>query len=96
VDVPARMLDDIVDPDKTIGARLLDNLTGANVATVDEDKALQQIMTQFLDRNPDVAKVQSLYSRSKDPETQALIDRLNQVKARLRAKRKAEAATAPE
>lgn len=94
IDAPLHVLNDLTDETKPLGARALNVLTGANVVTVDEDKALQQQLSAYLERNPDVASSRALYSRSKDPETQAIIAKLNEVKQRLRAKRKAESATA--
>ncbi len=90
LDAPLRVLDDIFDAKKPLGARALDVLTGAQVVTVDEDKALQQQLTAFLERNPDVASSRNLYSRSNDPQTQAVIAHLKQVKERMRKKREAE------
>lgn len=92
IDQPLRFLDDVLDNRKSPGVRALDVMTGANVVSVDPDKALQQRLQADLETNPDVQQVRSLYTKSDDPETQAALAELNAAKARLRQKRQAEAA----
>lgn len=75
------------------GLKALDFLTGANVVSVDPDRALQQRLTEYLRQNPEVASIQSLYTKTDDPEAVALIRELNSAKARLRAKRQAASPT---
>jgi hypothetical protein len=90
LDSPLRLIHDATDTTKTPAARALNVLTGANVVTVDPDKAIQQNLTQYLERNPDVSSSRTLYSRSHDPETEKIIAHLKAVKSRLREARKTE------
>ncbi len=79
----------LADDRQTAGMKAIDLLTGANVVTVDTDRALQQRLTNYLRNRPDIASVQSLYSKTKDPEGLALIKALSEAKKRGKAKRKA-------
>ena len=79
----------VADDRKTAGVKALDLLTGAKVVSSDPDRALQQRLTEYLKRNPNIASIQSLYAKSDDPEAVALIRELNSVKARIRTKKKA-------
>ncbi len=95
LDTALRTADDIVDPRHGPLTKALDLLTGTNVVSVDQDRALQQRLQQALETNPQVAQHRSFYDRSGDPETQALLHAYNAAKARNKAKRVAqEAATA--
>lgn len=78
----------LTDDRTSAGVKGLDLLTGANVVSVDPDRALQQRLTEYLKLNPNVASIQSLYANTNDPEALSLIRELNSVKARIRAKRK--------
>jgi hypothetical protein len=86
---PLRMVGKVVDDRQSAGQKALDLLTGANVVSVDQDKALQQRLTNYLKQHPDIASVESLYSKSKDPQAQALIKELQAAKQRLKKKRAA-------
>lgn len=69
--------------------KLLNTLTGAKVVSVDEDQALQQTLTDYLKRNPDVSQYTSFYSQDKDPRVLALTKQLAEVKKRIKDKREA-------
>lgn len=79
----------LADTRGSAGTKALDLLSGANVVNVDPDRALQQRLTNYLRANPDVASVQSLYSKTRDPQALALIKALNEAKDRSKAKRSA-------
>lgn len=85
----------IADDRLSTSDKLIDLLTGANVATVDEDKALQQIIEEYLKRNPDVKQFQSFYQTDKDPKSQAFMEMLKDAKSRLKNKRQAQAGAIP-
>lgn len=91
VESPLRLLGKLADDRGSAGTKALDLLTGANIVSVDPDRALQQRLTSYLQRNPEVASIQTLYSKTNDPEAQALIQQLREVKKRLAEKRKASA-----
>ncbi len=77
------------DSRRSLPVRALDVLTGADVVSVDRDRALQQRLTERLEDNPSVSQVRSLYTRSDDPETKALLAELAAAKQRIKKKRKA-------
>lgn len=80
----------IADPRKGAGPKLLNLLTGTSAVSVDEDRAVQQVLEQKLARDPSVRSVETLFATSDDPETKALLERLQATRARIRARRKAE------
>ncbi len=95
LDTPLRMIDKAIDPRRNALTKGLDLLTGANVVSVDQDRALQQKLQETLQQSPEVAQYRGFFDKSKDPQTQALLQAYNQVKGRVKAKRQAqEAATA--
>lgn len=96
IDTPLRMLADATDDKRSPGLRALDLLTGANITSVNPSRALSQQLSDFLESNPDVQSVRSLYSKSKDPQTMALVAQLNQLRATLRAQKKEREADALE
>ncbi len=87
IDSPARLIDKAIDSRRSAGTKALDLLTGANVTSVDANRALQQQLQEQLEANPEVRSVKSLYSTGGDPETQAMLDRYNEAKKRIRDKR---------
>lgn len=64
-------------------------LTGAKIRSVDPDLALQQKLSEYLKHHPEVKSFESLYSKSDDPEVQALLRELADTKARMKKKRAA-------
>lgn len=96
VDAPLRQLDKALNADRSVPIRALDLLTGANVVTVDPDRALQQQLQAKLKASPDVAQYRGFYNRSKDPQAQALLEAYNGAKARAKAKRQGAMALPPQ
>ncbi len=62
-------------------------LTGAKIQSVDADRALQQKLTDYLQRHPEVKSFESLYTKSDSPEVQALLRELQAAKKRIKDKR---------
>ncbi len=93
IDAPLRLVGKLADTRQSAGVKALDNLTGANIVSVDENKALQQRLTDYLRHNPDVDSYQALYSRSGDPKVKALLQQLGDAKKRIKAKKKADTLT---
>lgn len=89
VDQPLRTINRAIDDRKSVGLRALDLLTGADVVSVDPDRALSQRLSDYLARHPEVSQRRDLYTMSDDPEVQALLTELRAAKERLRQKRKA-------
>ena len=54
--------------------KLVNNLTGARILSVDPDRARLQRLRGDIERNPDIEKAVMPYSRSDDPATQALLN----------------------
>lgn len=84
-----RTIGQATDPRHSTLTRLLDSLTGINVASVDPDRALQQQLQRALESNPDVQQYHSFFDRSKDPETMALLQQYLEAKKKVKAKRQA-------
>jgi hypothetical protein len=84
-DVPARQLDKLLNPDRSVGVKALDLLTGANIVDVDEDRALLQQLQTLLEHNPDVGQYRSFFNLSDDPEIQALLSRYQGAKKKAKA-----------
>lgn len=87
IDAALRGVDSLTNSHHSIPVRMVDVFTGAHVASVDPDQAMQQQLDEILGFNPDVGSVTSLYSKSHDPETQALIRALREAKQRAKANR---------
>jgi hypothetical protein len=81
-----------IDPRLGAAAKVADLGFGARVTTVDENKAMQQILDRYLQSLPQVQKSTHLYQRSKDPETQAVLHQLEAAKKKINDRRKAEMA----
>ncbi len=93
-DTFARTAGKAFNEDRSLGVRALDMLTGANVVTVDTDRAIQQRLTRALEQSPDVRQVRTPINMGQDDDVDAMLNSLRDVKARLKAKRDAEAAKA--
>lgn len=91
---PLNQLGQLIDDRTSAGDKALSFLTGTRVVNVDEDRALRQRLQEYLQNNPNVARYESFFQQDPDPETQALIKALQEVKARQKAKRQA-AGSAP-
>ncbi len=88
---PFNQIGQMVDDRTSIGDKALSFLTGTRVVNVDEDRALQQRLQQYLESNPDVGQFRGFFTQGEDPETQALIRALAEAKARMKKKREASA-----
>jgi hypothetical protein len=91
----AQTIGTMADARTSTGDKLIDMLSGAKVSVVDEDRAMQQIIEDYLKRNPDVKQFSSFYQTSADPKTQAFLDSLKDAKKRLKSKKKAKDAAKP-
>lgn len=89
---PVNQIDQLTDPRLSAGTKAVNMLTGSRVVTVDENKALQQILDRYLQSLPQVQKSVHLYDRSKDPATQQVLHQLDAAKKRVSDRRKAELA----
>ncbi len=85
---PLRLASKLSDDRTTPAMKAIDLLTGANVVSVDENKALQQRLSDYLKRNPNVQSYESLFSKSDDPETKALLAQLHEARKRIKASKK--------
>lgn len=89
---PVNQLDQLLDPRLNAGTKAVNMLTGSRVVTVDENKAMQQILDRYLQTLPQVQKSVHLYDRSKDPATQQVLHQLDVAKKKVADRRKAEMA----
>lgn len=92
LDSPLRLLNQAADDRHSAPVKALDLLTGANVVSVDPNRALQQQLQQELESDPTVQSHRSFYQQSKDPETQARIAAFNAAKQRAKEHAQAMAA----
>ncbi len=95
LDSPLRMISGALDDRKSAGVRALDLLTGANVADVDPNRALQQLLQEKLENTPSVHKHLTLFQTDKDPDTQALLKQMAEARKSVREHRKAASSAAP-
>lgn len=79
-----------MNPDASPAAKGLDLFTGANVVSVDEQQALQQLLQQTLEANPQVRKHLSLYQVNGDDDTQSILAEYNRVSHDVHARKKAQ------
>lgn len=87
---PVQYLSGMLDPRKSTAEAIGTAITGARVSSVDEDRALQQLVEEKLKSDPSIQRYEALFAYSPDPEQQALLDELKRVKAQIRAKKQAE------
>ena len=73
----------------TIGEKVLNNLTGARVQSVDPDRAIQQRLQSYLERSPDIGQFRTFFSQ--DPDAQELLRNLAEARKALKEKQKAAA-----
>jgi hypothetical protein len=91
IDSLLRTIDDATDPRHNELTRLLDSLTGINVASVDPDRALQQQLQRALESDPDIRQYRSFYDPSGDPAAAELLQQYAEAKKKVKAKRAASA-----
>jgi hypothetical protein len=91
LDSPLRLVDKAVDPRRSAVVKALDLLTGANVQSVDPDRAEQMRINELLTRNPQVHQYRTFYQQAddKDEDVMAQLEALRGASKRLRQKRTA-------
>lgn len=87
---PIGVLNAAVDPSRSGIETIINSLTGAQIKSVDEQRALRGLIEQYLQSNPDVQKSQSFFQYSKDQDTQDAIKQLSQIKQAMAKERKAQ------
>ncbi len=92
LDSPFRFIDKLLDERRSVPVRALDTLTGANVVSVDPDRAIQQHLEQALKNNPDVKSYRGYYNQTGDEFTQNILSEYEAAKKRLKQKRDADSA----
>lgn len=93
LDSPLRLVDKAIDPRRSTIVKALDLLTGANVQSVDPDRAEQMRINELLVRNPSVKQYRTFW-QSDDDRDQDVVAQLESVRGaskRLRDKRKLQA-----
>lgn len=85
-------LEDILDQRQSSTEKLLENVTGLRMTSVDADRAAAQRIEQLLEARPDVKRYSGFYQTEKDPEVAELFTELRQAKERLKEKKAAAAA----
>ncbi len=80
IESAARLGGKLFDDRGTAATKAIDLLSGANVVSVDPNRALQQRLTDYLRNNPDVSSIQTLYSKTHDPQAMELIKALKEAK----------------
>jgi len=91
LDIPLRQLGKATDDKRSAGVRALDLLTGANVVTIDPDRAEIQQLTRQLERDPNVRKATNFYQAGDDDALSETLRALQQAKDRAQQKRREQA-----
>jgi hypothetical protein len=86
---PIATISGAMDPRRDALESVVNTATGFRIKSVDETKALQQLVEEKLKMDPSIARHENLYAYSPDPEQQELLDELRRVKSEIRAKKKA-------
>ncbi len=81
----------LTDPRTSAGETIANLLTGAKITSVDESRALQQLLQEAAKRDPSVSQYTTLYSKDPTDSTQELLDSLKAARAQIRAKKKLQA-----
>jgi len=74
IDAMTRPLLNLVDDRRSGVDKLVNNLTGARILSVDPDRARLQRLREDIERNPEIQQAVMPYSKSDDPATQALLN----------------------
>jgi hypothetical protein len=92
----ATLWDTFANEDITPAEKAMRTLTGVREVAVDEDAALRQQLERLLAGRTDIDSIESIYSRTKDPESLELLRELRLIKDRQKATRLArQSAQAP-
>ena len=78
-----------VDDRTTLPEKLLQNLTGARITSVDPDRAIQQRLQAFLERDPTIGQFRTFYDKGDDADAQQLLQNLQEARKALKEKAKA-------
>jgi hypothetical protein len=78
----ASLWDTFANEDISLPEKLMRTGTGIREVAVDEDLALRQQLERLLKERPDIDTTTSIYSRTHDPESLALLKELRDIKAR--------------
>lgn len=87
IDSPLRSINSLVDDRRGLGTKILDNLTGTNVVSVDPAVAEKQQLLNELKNNPDIREYTSFYDPNHDPQNLDLIERYHHAKAQVKKRR---------
>lgn len=87
---PLSVISNVLDPRTSAGETALNVASGIKIKSVDEDRALQQLVEEKLKADPSIQRYEALYAYSPDPGQQELLDELKRVKQQIREKLKAE------
>ncbi len=85
----------VADDRQSPGTKAIDMLTGINIASVDQDRALAQRLTQSLSRRPDIGRFTVPFALDGNSEGARLVEELKDVKKRIKAKRDLEKVQSP-
>jgi len=88
---PVNTLSNLFDDRQGAGMTALNALTGVRNTSVDEDQALRQLLQDHLKTNPNVKQYQGFFQENPDEATQALMQQLKEIKARMKQKREMQA-----
>lgn len=83
-------LDQVLNPKRSLGVKALDVFTGANVVDVDESKALQQEMENYLRANPNIRSHTELYQTTEDEQTKHVLSEYKRLKKQISEQKKRE------
>lgn len=86
---PLSVISSVMDPRTSVLESAANVATGVKVKSVDEDRALQQLVEEKLRNDPGIQRYEALFAYSPDPEQQQLLDELKRVKQQIRDKKKA-------
>ncbi len=77
------------DPRTSLSDLALNQLTGARVQSVDPDRAIQQRLQAYLERDPTIGQFRTFYDKGDDVDAQQLLQNLTDARKALKAKQKA-------
>jgi hypothetical protein len=86
---PLGVLGKAVDERTSVGEKLANLLTGARVQTVDPDRAIQDRLQAFLERDPSVKSYRKFYQQDGDTNAESLLAELHAAQKAIKDKKKA-------